>query len=223
MATKNSEAFLADALITIQAQRIESFEVIVVDKDSSDQTEEIARSFPFVRLLSQYSEGFHEAWNQGILASKGRLIGFLDSDDTYTDEGVRCLVDFLETNRKIDVVFGKTQFFSDSGLVPDGHRPELLVGAKHAEIPGSMLVRRDVFLSLGLFSNSFTMLSDLAWFAELRNSNLNVAYVEKVTLRKRLHDGSLSAAFLKSENYKHEMIAVVKHSIARNKNYIKKL
>jgi GT2 family glycosyltransferase len=80
--SRNRSKDLERCLRSIDAQDHSPIEVIVVDDHSSDGTAEMVRTrFPSVRLIRNDQEhGPPYLRNQGILASKGEFLLFLDSD-----------------------------------------------------------------------------------------------------------------------------------------------
>jgi len=67
-----------DALL-VNSDAGESYEVIVVDDGSSDDTRDVANSRP-VRVLSQKHEGPAAARNRGVAEARGHIILFTDAD-----------------------------------------------------------------------------------------------------------------------------------------------
>ncbi len=94
--TFNSEGFIRNALNSIKEQEFTSFEVLIVDAGSIDNTRKISENydsrFKFMELKDS-KQG--EARNHGISLSKGEFIMFLDSDDSLSNKTV--LKDCLES------------------------------------------------------------------------------------------------------------------------------
>lgn len=76
----NEERHLGACLQAIADQTVQPLEVIVVDNNSTDRTAEIARNFPFVRVLPEPQQGRVFARNAGFAAAKGEIIGRIDAD-----------------------------------------------------------------------------------------------------------------------------------------------
>src|SRR5688572_3020117 len=76
----NEENHLRLCLEAVARQTVKPLEVIVVDNNSTDATAAIARSFPFVTLLSEKRQGPQPARDRGYNAAHGEIIGRLDAD-----------------------------------------------------------------------------------------------------------------------------------------------
>lgn len=90
----NEETHLRLCLESIAKQTVKPFEVIVVDNNSTDATAAIARTFPFVTLLSENKQGPQPARDCGYNAARGEIIGRLDGDSIVAP-------DWLETIQKV--------------------------------------------------------------------------------------------------------------------------
>ena len=82
---------LADCLRTVYAQTTAiSFEVLVVDNDSGDNSRElVTRAYPAVQWIQMpYNAGFARANNEGIRQAKGKAVLLLNSDTLVEDQAI---------------------------------------------------------------------------------------------------------------------------------------
>lgn len=84
----NKASYIQKALESVFAQTFKDFEVIVVDDGSKDESYRIAKEIllhaPVVnRLIHQDNAGVSMARNNGVAASHGDYICFLDADDWW--------------------------------------------------------------------------------------------------------------------------------------------
>ncbi len=94
--TFNRAAFLREAIASVLEQDYfrragpgRSFELLVVDDGSDDDTREVVGSFAGpVSLLRQPHRGVSAARNHGLRSAKGDFIAFLDSDDFWKKEKI---------------------------------------------------------------------------------------------------------------------------------------
>ncbi|WP_417242553.1 glycosyltransferase family 2 protein [Celeribacter sp.] len=88
----NETAFLHAALTSIQSQRIEGVEIIVVnDNPEAFSPADLARltaGFNVTVLHHDQNSGLSAARNTGLAVARGTYIGFLDADDYYTTRGL---------------------------------------------------------------------------------------------------------------------------------------
>jgi len=76
----NEQSHLKNCLESIATQTEAPDEVIVIDNNSTDDTVKIAKSFPFVKLISEKKQGVTFARNAGFNAGKGDVLGRIDAD-----------------------------------------------------------------------------------------------------------------------------------------------
>jgi glycosyltransferase involved in cell wall biosynthesis len=103
----NRADVLARAIKSVLDQRLQDFELVIVDDGSTDDSVSVARSFGDDRIklieLGQ-NRGGNAARNAGVRASQASLIAFLDSDDTYLPEKLERVVAEFEVRPGLDLL-----------------------------------------------------------------------------------------------------------------------
>ncbi len=123
--TYNREKFLSYALESVKNQTYKNWELIIVDDGSTDNTEEICRSFAKtveqpVKYIYQENQGVAGARNTGLKSAKGEFIAFLDSDDRWYPWHLKKCLNILTLKPDIDFIFAagrKINFFTKKILI----------------------------------------------------------------------------------------------------------
>jgi GT2 family glycosyltransferase len=166
--TRNGGARIANCLRAISEMEGVSFETIVVDDGSTDDTKEIiAEKFPDVRLLSIPPSGLSAARNIGAEAATGEILAFTDDDCEPDREWlVRLGRAFLDS--EISAAGGpnlpppaRTPIEAVIRSAP-GAPSHVLFDDTHAEhLPGcNIAVRRAAFDAIGGFDPIFRTAGD---------------------------------------------------------------
>ncbi|WP_438394106.1 glycosyltransferase family 2 protein [Caballeronia sp. DA-9] len=103
----NQGQFIERTLQSVASQTGAEIEHVVFDGGSTDSTVSVLKAFkPPVRWVSKKDKGQTDAVNQGIAATDGEIIGWLNSDDVYYPGAIAKVVAFFEQHPEIDVVYG---------------------------------------------------------------------------------------------------------------------
>jgi O-antigen biosynthesis protein len=100
---KNRPQVIVEAIESVRAQSFESWELLVVDDGSTDETPEVLRAQaardPRIRVIELgTSQGAGAARNAGIDAARGHYLAFLDSDNTWEPDFLRLCLAFAYGN-----------------------------------------------------------------------------------------------------------------------------
>jgi glycosyltransferase involved in cell wall biosynthesis len=84
----NKQDFISKCIESVLTQSFPSFEIIVIDDGSQDNSEKIVKEIKDdrVRYFHQKNSGVSAARNKGIEEASGEYIAFLDADDWYEDD-----------------------------------------------------------------------------------------------------------------------------------------
>ncbi len=114
----NGSATLGLALHSLLAQTFESFEILLLDDGSTDDSVAIAASFgdPRIRVLCDANrKGLPTRLNQGVALARGRFIARMDADDVSFPSRFDRQIAFLEANPAVDLVGCRALAFRGEG------------------------------------------------------------------------------------------------------------
>lgn len=174
--TYNREKYIGETLehLVNQSSSKELYEVIIINNNSTDGTEEICQKLikrhPGVNweYINEKNQGHTFARNAGIKASSGALIAFIDDDAFVEGNYVEEIIDFFSKHPKVKAAGGKiTPRYETSE--PEWMSPYLLplVSAldmgirpkpfKRGKFPigANMVYREAVFREYGTFDVNF--------------------------------------------------------------------
>lgn len=88
----NASPYIQQCIEIMLAQSFKKLEIIVIDDGSTDNTAEIAKRYPAVKLVQQPNQGVSVARNAGMNIATGEYIHFMDADDLINLDFYEALV-----------------------------------------------------------------------------------------------------------------------------------
>ena len=90
-------------------QKCKSYEYIIVDGGSSDNTLNIIKKYSnkISYWVSQKDKGIYDAFNKGMMLSQGQYIGIVNSDDVYTKNAFKIILKYIKKKPNLDFFFWK--------------------------------------------------------------------------------------------------------------------
>lgn len=151
IAAYNVSAYIEETLASVLSQEHPSFEVVLVDDGSTDDTlaivERIAEGDSRLRVFTKENGGCASGQNVAIAEARGEFIGIIGADDLYTPEYLVRMDAFISAHPGYDI-------YACNGynLFPDGTRRLYFRDARHAEVTEFTL--EDWFPSCPIFGMS---------------------------------------------------------------------
>ena len=200
--TYNRSKLLLETLESILCQTFNSFELIVVDNMSKDDTEELVNGIQDsrIRYFKNPNNGIIAVnRNYGIQQAKGRYIAFCDDDDLWFPDKLNLQVKLLEASPSIALCYTNAMSFVGNKVISNKmvrrvvckyHFLQLLRGNF---IPNSsVLIRRDVFLKLGRLNENETLREDYEMW--LRVSNYySIIGIDESLISYRVHGSNVGS------------------------------
>ena len=151
--TKDRCELLKKALLSVEKQSFQDYEVVLVDDGSSDGTSETIEKYKNKKIerlkiiRHEESRGITTSRQEALEASGGEYIAVLDDDDEWTDVNkLEKQVRYLEENRDYVLVGGGIEIEKYKNKKIEKLRPET-----DKEIRRTMLFRNNFFTSTVMF------------------------------------------------------------------------
>lgn len=200
--TYNCAAFLPHSIGTILSQTYNSYEIIVIDDGSTDNTKEVL--YPFMQRIKyirlEQNKGLPTARNIGIRSAQGKYIAFIDADDLWLPEKLQTDIEYFETHPEVSMVYSKHINIDEKGddlngntkkQLPSGNVFIQLFSEQNFIITSSVVVRKEIFETTGLFDEQLFNCQD--WDMWLRITfHFKVAGIDKPLVKYRHNPRSLS-------------------------------
>ena len=109
----NGKEFVREAIDSAIIQDHSNFELLIVNDGSTDETEDIIKSYSDSRIFyfKQENKGVSSARNLGIKHMKGDFFCFLDSDDILTPNSISSRLQLFYENPEVEFVDGRVKVF----------------------------------------------------------------------------------------------------------------
>ncbi|AKB76277.1 Glycosyltransferase [Methanosarcina lacustris Z-7289] len=230
----NKEPHIKRAIDSILAQKIQDFEIVIVDDGSTDKSAEVVKSFtdPRIRLIQQENAGVSAARNRGIKEAKADLIAFLDADDEWTPS-------FLETVLRLREKYPEAGAYATSysilkygniksakyNAVPpapwEGLLPRYFLSIATGEHPvcsSAVCIPKNIFLKVGIFQIG-------AWWGEDDDLWGRIALKYPIAFSREIEaiyhkEATNRACNLRSQIEEHPFVKTAKNAI--NKGEVQK-
>jgi len=116
--TFNAGRWLERTIQSIIAQSYSDIEYIVIDGNSTDETQDIIKKYQssITHCVSEPDKGLYDAMNKGLKAATGDYILFLNAGDTlYSDTTLEEIANLLYAENLPDIVYGETKIVDAQG------------------------------------------------------------------------------------------------------------
>jgi glycosyltransferase involved in cell wall biosynthesis len=156
MPTYNQVSFIRRALLSLQNQTCENWELIIINDGCTDNTEEVLSDFLADKRISyiknEENQGLGYALNQGLDAAQYGYIAYLPSDDFYYENHLAAMKTKYEEENDLLLVFSGIEaglkdslirnfVASERGLIPN--YPLQLVQVTHRRTSERWVERRE--------------------------------------------------------------------------------
>jgi glycosyltransferase involved in cell wall biosynthesis len=195
----NRAEFIAEAVESVLAQNDREFEHIIIDGGSTDGTLEILKRYPHLQVHSGQDRGMYDALNRGLALARGEIIGFLNSDDLYSENVFPVVREKLQ-DQSIQAVAGSALIFS---VLTDGkievvstYSPQGTDLLQNSTIGdpyfNAWFFRKSVFAEIHKFDIQYRIVADREFMLRFALSGMQYKTISNTLYRYRKHPDSLT-------------------------------
>lgn len=194
----NYGKYIADCLESVVSQTGATFEHLVIDGGSSDDTEKTVAGFPHADWTQEPDEGMSDAINKGFDRAQGKWIIWLNADDTLKPGALAEVVEYAASHPGADVLYGSFDFVAEKGEFIRRIRLfswSRFVSVQHCcYVPSTAcFIRRSSVIAEGFrLRDDFRYVMDGEFYARLDAAGKTFRYLPVALAEFRLHPGNLS-------------------------------
>lgn len=195
----NGETYIVETIESVLNQTYPSFELIVVDDGSTDDTQHILQAYHTrLRYVYQSNSGVSAARNYGLSLARGEYIVFLDADDVLLPTKLADQVTCLDQESTVGSVHSGWHLIDSQGkcidtVEPWREAPQLDLAAWLTWCPfylPAMLFRRGWLERTGGFDPTLPQAEDVDMLLRMSLLGCTTTWLQQPTVCYRQHEGS---------------------------------
>lgn len=215
-ATYNSDKSLQRTIDSITSQDYQNIEHIIVDGGSTDNTLEIIKknSPRITTYISEPDNGIYSALNKGIKLATGDIIGFLNSDDVFTNPFVVSRLVNCFRIKKSDLIYGNLVYQSRE----EDDKKTIRYWRSNVYNPGclkwgwmpphpTLYCKKEIYQTWGLYDESYRISADYEFILRVfKQPTVSKSFLPTIMVKMDvggISNGSIKNLIRKSvEDYK---------------------
>ena len=204
IATYNRAGLIQETIESVLKQTFRDFEILVVDDGSTDDTEEVLKSYGGrLRYIRQDNRGASAARNLGVQNARANWISIQDSDDICAPDHLETLWREVQKRPDVGMVFANGAYLDDPGpkgktIVPREKSKRFAeTGVTLNDLFATSVVRlqaallsKQTLIEIGGLDEELRISMDLDLALRLF-MRVPIAYVDQVVFFYRRHGGNI--------------------------------
>ncbi len=237
LATYNRTEFLQGTLDSLVAQTYQDFEIILVDDGSTDNTpqhiEQLLKNKKYAKVRFfplPENRGIAFAISYAMQHSKGKYISHIGSDDLWQKTALEKMVQVLDTNSEVGVVYtDASRIDRDGKILSESRFAENPIGPQKGWVFKDLLLkgmfvsaisvtfRRSLYDIVGDFDTNYSISNDYDFFMRC-SAHAQFDYINEVLACWRMHDKNLHKKD-KTQAYIERIAVIQKNYMACGKEF----
>lgn len=222
MPAYNAAKYIAEAIRSVLEQSFTNFELLIINDGSTDETEQIIKSFhdPRIVLISQQNRGVAAALNLGLANAKAPYIARFDADDICYPHRVKVQYDFITAFPEYSIIGSAADYMDADGHFifthhPAAHLNEEIQQLKYSVCPfihSCVFYKKDVVINNGGYNeHAYTYEDHFLWVNILKNEK--ACNLSQPLIKVRLNPESVTI----DEKWHKRKFRTIKNSTLKNR------
>lgn len=201
MSTHNRADRLSKAVDSVLNQTYPDWELVIVDDASTDNTEQMVKSYSDPRIVyikrAKNWGNDTKPKNEGIMASKGEYVALLDDDNHYRPDHLSVLLNAIQKDPKLDVVYGDRWLIDETHRIPSqvgvcsDYLPALLMKRNYIDT-SDVLIKRQALFDVGGFDERYKKYIDWNLWVRMCKMGKKFKHVPLLITDYHLHESMKS-------------------------------
>lgn len=195
----NNAGTIEDTILSVASQSHQGIEHVIVDGGSKDGTLAIIEKHrdKLAMVVSEPDRGIYDAMNKGLRLVTGEVVGFLNADDIYVDEGALEQVGQAFTDPDVDACYADLVYVDPTDLnkvvrfwKSREYEPGLFRKGWAPAHP-TFFARKKIYDEYGGYDISYRLAADFELMLRfLDRAKIKSVYIPKVLVKMRLGGAS---------------------------------
>ena len=201
MSAYNAEKHISNSIESILSQSYQNFEFLIMDDGSTDNTSKIITSYiktdTRIKLFNNKSNiGLTKSLNFLINQANGEYLARQDSDDVSDSKRFELQLNFMITNT-LQASTTRAKIKNTNNKIPgySYYLPhKLLMKFKNPFIHGTLIIKKSLMQTVGLYDEDYYLAQDYKLFADLLSRKYKIGSLNKCLYTLNV-DNNLSNKF----------------------------
>lgn len=177
--------------MSVLSQDVSSLEYVVMDGGSMDETTDIIKRYESrLRWVSEKDNGQAHAVNKGIRATKGQIIGWLNSDDIYYPEALKTVIQYFDSHPEVQIAYGDADHIDEYDNVIEPYPTEDWNYARLREIcflcQPAVFFRREIIEKYGMLDEKLNYCMDYEYWLRV-GSEIPFIHIKRKLAGSRMY------------------------------------
>ena len=195
----NGAKYIRESIDSVLGQTFPSWELILVDDCSTDETAAIAASYAAkdsrIRVIhNAVNQRLPRSLNVGFHEARGRYLTWTSDDNRYLPRAIEVMVRALDVDPATPMVCADMDYIDESGAVlgrADAYEDDLIWVENR--VGACFLYRREALSQVGGYDPAKVYVEDYDYWLRLRCRMGEIQRIPEPLYQYRLHGGSLTA------------------------------